>query len=136
MGCKGGLLDCFVFLLHNWYQPYCKFALLQVVCARAYTFEQQFDLLPHLAAKMSEEPYKLLIMDSITANMRCGGVVGEGSVHLQLDLHGDATFPEHGEEQGRPLHIVRLQDGVCGPRRAGGTAAEAGAAHGAAAQGE
>ena len=28
------------------------------------------DLLEPLAAKMAEEPFKLLIMDSITANMR------------------------------------------------------------------
>lgn len=46
-----------------------------IVFARAFTYEQQFDFLPPLAAKMSEEPFKLLIMDSITANMRtefCG----------------------------------------------------------------
>ncbi len=43
---------------------------MQVVYARAYTYEQQFEYLTPLAAKMSEEPFKLLIMDSITANMR------------------------------------------------------------------
>ncbi|KAK9829745.1 hypothetical protein WJX72_007642 [[Myrmecia] bisecta] len=41
-----------------------------IIHARAYTHEQQLELLTPLAAKMSEEPFKLLIMDSITANLR------------------------------------------------------------------
>ncbi|GAB4819384.1 hypothetical protein N2152v2_006430 [Parachlorella kessleri] len=44
--------------------------LSNVVCARAHTLEQQVDFLLPLAAMMSEEPFKLLIMDSITANAR------------------------------------------------------------------
>ncbi|PRW56940.1 meiotic recombination DMC1-like protein [Chlorella sorokiniana] len=46
-----------------------------IVVARAYTYEQQFDFLVPLAAKMAEEPFKLLIMDSILNNLRsdfCG----------------------------------------------------------------
>lgn len=42
-------------------------SLWQVVYARAHTFEQQIEFLIPLAAKMAEEPFKLLIMDSITA---------------------------------------------------------------------
>lgn len=38
--------------------------------ARAYTHEHQFGLLLGLAAKMAEEPFKLLIVDSITALFR------------------------------------------------------------------
>ncbi|KAK9833274.1 hypothetical protein WJX81_001649 [Elliptochloris bilobata] len=41
-----------------------------VMHARAYTFEQQMELLYPLAALMAEEPFKLIIMDSISANMR------------------------------------------------------------------
>lgn len=48
---------------------------LQVCHARAYTHEQQMELIQSVAAMMAEEPYKLLIVDSITANLRvdfCG----------------------------------------------------------------
>eukprot|EP00850_Spirogloea_muscicola_P010868 SM000065S20217 [mRNA] locus=s65:329172:331881:- [translate_table: standard] len=41
-----------------------------IVYARAYTHEHQFNLLLGLAAKMSEEPFKLLVVDSITALFR------------------------------------------------------------------
>ncbi|XP_057873539.2 meiotic recombination protein DMC1 homolog [Cryptomeria japonica] len=41
-----------------------------IVYARAYTHEHQFNLLVGLAAKMSEEPFRLLIIDSITALFR------------------------------------------------------------------
>lgn len=44
--------------------------LANVLYVRAYTFDQQYDVLEPLAAKMVEEPFRLLIMDSITANMR------------------------------------------------------------------
>ncbi|GMH42002.1 hypothetical protein BSKO_09921 [Bryopsis sp. KO-2023] len=44
--------------------------LENIVVARAYTHEHQADLLIPLAAKMAEEPFKVLIMDSITANLR------------------------------------------------------------------
>ena len=45
----------------------------QIVFARAYTFDQQFEFLPPLVAKMAEEPFKLLICDSLTNNMRWVG---------------------------------------------------------------
>lgn len=41
-----------------------------IIHARAYTHEAQVDLLVPLAAKMSEEPFRLVIMDSIAANLR------------------------------------------------------------------
>ncbi|KAK3440709.1 hypothetical protein EUGRSUZ_B00994 [Eucalyptus grandis] len=36
-----------------------------IICARPYTSEHQDDLLLGLAAKMSEKPFKLLIVDSV-----------------------------------------------------------------------
>eukprot|EP01023_Acetabularia_acetabulum_P063660 TRINITY_DN802_c0_g1_i4.p3 TRINITY_DN802_c0_g1~~TRINITY_DN802_c0_g1_i4.p3 ORF type:complete len:371 (-),score=70.67 TRINITY_DN802_c0_g1_i4:915-2027(-) len=44
--------------------------LNNIVMARAYTYEHQFELLIAIAAKMVEEPFRLLIMDSITTNLR------------------------------------------------------------------
>ncbi|GJP32863.1 hypothetical protein CLOM_g17457 [Closterium sp. NIES-68] len=41
-----------------------------IIFARAYTHEHQYQLLIALAAKMAEEPFKLLIIDSITALFR------------------------------------------------------------------
>ncbi|KAA0049326.1 meiotic recombination protein DMC1-like protein [Cucumis melo var. makuwa] len=41
-----------------------------IIYARAYTYEHQHNLLLGLAAKMSEEPFKLLIVDSIIALFR------------------------------------------------------------------
>ena len=41
-----------------------------VLHARAFTFEQQDALLDGLAAKMADEPVRLVIIDSLTANLR------------------------------------------------------------------
>ncbi|KAL0699408.1 hypothetical protein Bca4012_055530 [Brassica carinata] len=41
-----------------------------IIYARAYTYEHQYNLLLGLAAKMSEEPFKILIIDSIIALFR------------------------------------------------------------------
>ncbi|XVF38297.1 hypothetical protein REPUB_Repub20aG0088600 [Reevesia pubescens] len=41
-----------------------------IVYARAYTYEHQYNLLLGLAAKMSEEPFRLLIVDSFFALFR------------------------------------------------------------------
>ncbi|KAF2543835.1 hypothetical protein F2Q68_00031977, partial [Brassica cretica] len=41
-----------------------------IICARAYTYEHQYNLLLGLAEKMSEEPFKILIIDSIIALFR------------------------------------------------------------------
>jgi hypothetical protein len=44
--------------------------LLQIVVGRAHTVDGQMDLLMTVGAKMVEEPYKLLIVDSIMALFR------------------------------------------------------------------
>ncbi|KAK1309854.1 hypothetical protein QJS10_CPA08g00271 [Acorus calamus] len=41
-----------------------------IIYARAYTYEHQYNLLLGLAAKMSEEPFRLLILDSVIALFR------------------------------------------------------------------
>ncbi|KAL8260877.1 hypothetical protein R6Q59_024926 [Mikania micrantha] len=41
-----------------------------ILYARAYTYEHQYNLLLGLAAKMSEEPFRLLIVDSVIALFR------------------------------------------------------------------
>ncbi|KAL6861861.1 hypothetical protein ACP4OV_017561 [Aristida adscensionis] len=41
-----------------------------IIYARAYTYEQQYNLLLALAAKMAEEPFRLLIVDSVIALFR------------------------------------------------------------------
>lgn len=45
-------------------------ASVQVSLARAYTHEMQMDMIISVAAMMAEAPYRLLIVDSITANLR------------------------------------------------------------------
>ncbi|XP_042489078.1 meiotic recombination protein DMC1 homolog isoform X3 [Macadamia integrifolia] len=42
----------------------------QIIYARAYTYEHQYNLLLGLASKMSEEPFRLLIVDSVIALFR------------------------------------------------------------------
>lgn len=53
------------------------------------------ELLTPLAAKMAEEPFKLLIMDSITANLRVDfsgrGELAERCLHRQLNLNVDVN---------------------------------------------
>ncbi|XP_039163064.1 meiotic recombination protein DMC1 homolog [Eucalyptus grandis] len=39
----------------------------KIIYARAHTYEHQYNLLLGLAATMSEEPFKLLVMDSVIA---------------------------------------------------------------------
>uniref|UniRef100_A0A803MSX9 DNA meiotic recombinase 1 n=1 Tax=Chenopodium quinoa TaxID=63459 RepID=A0A803MSX9_CHEQI len=41
-----------------------------IIYARAYTYEHQYNLLLGLAAKMAEEPFRLLIVDSVIALFR------------------------------------------------------------------
>lgn len=42
----------------------------KIIYARAFTYEHQYNMLLGLAAKMSEEPYRLLIVDSVIALFR------------------------------------------------------------------
>nr|AKI32385.1 DNA meiotic recombinase 1 [Watanabea reniformis] len=65
-----------------------------IVAARAYTHEQQMDLLIPLAAKMAEEPFKLLIMDSITANLR-------------VDYSGRGELAERQQKLGQMMSRLR-----------------------------
>ncbi|KAK4478129.1 hypothetical protein RD792_017408 [Penstemon davidsonii] len=44
--------------------------LYKIIYARAYTYEHQYNLLLGLAAKMAEEPFRLLIVDSVIALFR------------------------------------------------------------------
>lgn len=46
---------------------------LQIVVGRAHTVDGQMDLLLTVGAKMVEEPYKLLIVDSVMALFRWVG---------------------------------------------------------------
>ena len=59
-----------------------------ILSARAHTFEQMDDLLVGLAARMAEEPYRLLVVDSLTANLRVDyvgrGELAERQVKLAL----------------------------------------------------
>lgn len=48
----------------------CAGTALQIVVGRAHTVDSQMDLLMTVGAKMVEEPYKLLIVDSIMALFR------------------------------------------------------------------
>ncbi len=49
---------------------HCCCCTLQIVVGRAHTVDGQMDLLMTIGAKMVEEPYKLLIVDSIMALFR------------------------------------------------------------------
>lgn len=69
--------------------------MLQIVVGRAHTVDGQMDLLLTIGAKMVEEPYKLLIVDSIMALFRSAawGVVWPAgrschSCMVQLPYHG------------------------------------------------
>lgn len=46
--------------------------LEQVVVARAFTVDQQQQALVNISAKMSEEPFRMLIVDSVMSNLRQG----------------------------------------------------------------
>ena len=43
---------------------------LQIAVARAHNYEHQMELIGGIAGKMAEEPFKVLIVDSIIANFR------------------------------------------------------------------
>ncbi|KAL4424897.1 hypothetical protein ABPG77_002120 [Micractinium sp. CCAP 211/92] len=65
-----------------------------VVTARAHTYENQFDFLVPLAAKMADEPFKLLIMDSITGNLR-------------VDFCGRGELAERQQKLGQLMQRLR-----------------------------
>ena len=68
--------------------------VLQVCHARAYTHEQQMDLIVSVAAMMADEPFKLLIVDSITANLR-------------VDFSGRGELAERQQRLGQMLSRLK-----------------------------
>ncbi|DBA83762.1 hypothetical protein WJX77_006202 [Trebouxia sp. C0004] len=70
-------------------------AVLDNVChARAYTHEQQMELIQSVAAMMAEDPFKLLIVDSITANLR-------------VDFSGRGELAERQQRLGQMMSRLR-----------------------------
>ena len=73
-------------------------ALENIIVARAYTHEHQASLLSLLGAKMVEDQFKLLIIDSITALFR-------------VDFTGRGELAERQQKLGRMLsHLVKLAE--------------------------
>jgi len=60
----------------------------------SYTWSRRADLLRPLAAAMAEEPFKLLIMDSITANLR-------------VDYSGRGELAERQQKLGQLLACLK-----------------------------
>lgn len=71
-----------------------KQTCLQVCHGRAYTHEQQMELIQSVAAMMAEEPFKLLIVDSITANLR-------------VDFTGRGELAERQQRLGQMMSRLR-----------------------------
>ena len=66
----------------------------QVCHARAYTTDQQMELLISVAAMMADEPFKLLIVDSITANLR-------------VDFSGRGELAERQQKLGQMMSKLK-----------------------------
>lgn len=67
---------------------------MQVCHARAYTHEQQMEYIISVAAMMADEPFKLLIVDSITANLR-------------VDFSGRGELAERQQKLGQMLSRLK-----------------------------
>ncbi|KAG2568160.1 hypothetical protein PVAP13_7NG295924 [Panicum virgatum] len=69
-----------------------------IIYARAYTYEHQDNLLLGLAAKMAEEPFKLLIVDSVIALFR-------------VDFSGRGELAEHQQKLAQMLsHLTKIAE--------------------------
>eukprot|EP00768_Dysnectes_brevis_P000784 gnl/Dysnectes_brevis/1179_a1316_2213.p1 GENE.gnl/Dysnectes_brevis/1179_a1316_2213~~gnl/Dysnectes_brevis/1179_a1316_2213.p1 ORF type:complete len:354 (+),score=93.27 gnl/Dysnectes_brevis/1179_a1316_2213:519-1580(+) len=69
-----------------------------IIYARVFTHEQQIDILTHVAAKMSEEYFGLLIVDSITALFR-------------VDFQGRGELAERQQKLARYLsRLIKLAE--------------------------
>ncbi|KAK8684722.1 hypothetical protein V6N13_040738 [Hibiscus sabdariffa] len=68
-----------------------------IVYARAYTYEHQYNLLLGLAAKMSEEPFRLLIVDSVIALFRVD-FTGRGELAERQQKLAQMLSPKIAEE--------------------------------------
>ena len=62
-----------------------------ILVARAYTHEQQFDLLVEIAARMAEESFRLLVVDSITSLFR-------------VDFSGRGELSERQQKLGKMMN--------------------------------
>ena len=69
-----------------------------ILIARAYTHEQQFDLLIEVAARMAEDHFRLLIVDSITSLFR-------------VDFSGRGELSERQQKLGRMMNkLVKIAE--------------------------
>lgn len=67
--------------------------------ARAYNTDQQLELIMGIAAKMVEEPFKLLIVDSIMANFR-------------TDFCGRGELADRQQKLGQMMSILKKVSAV------------------------
>ena len=70
---------------------------MQVCHARAHNHEHQMELIVSVAAMMADEPFKLLIVDSITANLR-------------VDFCGRGELAERQQKLGQMLSRLKKVD--------------------------
>ncbi|GAX75141.1 hypothetical protein CEUSTIGMA_g2585.t1 [Chlamydomonas eustigma] len=75
-----------------------------IVVARAYTHEHQLDLLVSVAALMAEDPFKLLIVDSIMANFR-------------NDFQGRGELADRQQRLGCLLAKIKKENIISSPLR-------------------
>eukprot|EP00769_Ergobibamus_cyprinoides_P000446 gnl/Ergobibamus_cyprinoides/1444.p1 GENE.gnl/Ergobibamus_cyprinoides/1444~~gnl/Ergobibamus_cyprinoides/1444.p1 ORF type:complete len:297 (+),score=81.35 gnl/Ergobibamus_cyprinoides/1444:47-892(+) len=69
-----------------------------IIYARAYTHEQQMELLDHVSAKLSEERFALIIVDSVTALFR-------------VDFSGRGELAERQQKLGKYLsRLTKLSE--------------------------
>lgn len=95
-----------------------------ILHARAFTFEQQDALLDGLAAKMAEEPIRLVIIDSLTANLRVDyqaslGInrIGRGRRDARTRKR-ECAEQKHTRGTERPPPLTKPLCLSTGPRRA------------------
>lgn len=65
-----------------------------IMCARAHTSEQQYEFLVPLAAKLAEQEFKLVVMDSVIANLR-------------TDFQGRGELAERQQKLGQLMARLR-----------------------------
>lgn len=76
----------------------CAAILDNILVARAYTHEHQAHLLSLVAAKMAEEPFSLLVVDSITALFR-------------VDFSGRGELAERQQKLGKMMsHLMKIAE--------------------------
>ncbi|ELP87968.1 meiotic recombination protein dmc1, putative [Entamoeba invadens IP1] len=69
-----------------------------ILIARAYTHEQQFDLLVEIAARMAEDRFRLLIVDSVTSLFR-------------VDFSGRGELSERQQKLGKMMNrLIKISE--------------------------